>query len=207
MPSNQPTPHGLTDLQLKFCIHYATSLNASRAYVAAGYKVLNNEVAASSASTLLKNPKIRAYLGEILNFNQAIAINRLVCIALGEVTDAVNISTKDLIEDDRQVQKQVTTITDSDTWSDRTKKAVKSIKSTKDGIIVEFHDPVAAIDKLLKMKAFQVDEPKMAAIEMLDALHRLGMLVPGQIEAIGKNLENMDNDLKALGEVKPESES
>lgn len=181
--------HGLSDLQLKFCIEYAKSLNATKAYIAAGYKVTSEESAAAGGSTLLRNHKVRTYLSEILNFNQAIAINKLVQIALAELRDVMQF-------DGREAR-----LKPSSQWSDRGHAAVKSVKTNKDGTVsVEMHDPVNALARLLKMKAFQVDEPESSALDLLAKLHAMGMTVPGQVEAIGKNLEQMESDLKKLGE-------
>jgi phage terminase small subunit len=49
-------PDGLNDQQRRFCVEYLKDLNATKAYIRAGYSANG---AASSASTLLTNPKVR----------------------------------------------------------------------------------------------------------------------------------------------------
>ena len=48
----------LTFRQQRFVNEYVTTGNASQSYVAAGYVAKNSNVAAASASALLKNPKV-----------------------------------------------------------------------------------------------------------------------------------------------------
>lgn len=50
----------LNPLQEKFVLEYVKCGNQADAYIAAGYKVANRNVAASNANTLLRNPKIWA---------------------------------------------------------------------------------------------------------------------------------------------------
>lgn len=50
----------LTDKQQRFVDEYIVDLNATAAYKRAGYTARNDAVAASGASTLLRNPKVAA---------------------------------------------------------------------------------------------------------------------------------------------------
>lgn len=52
--------------QEAFCMHYAKTGNATEAYKAAGYNVKNDNAAAASATTLLRNPKIQKRLQGIV---------------------------------------------------------------------------------------------------------------------------------------------
>ena len=51
--------------QEKFCLEYAKSGNQRQAYLKAGYKCKNNASADASASTLLRNPNVKARLAEL----------------------------------------------------------------------------------------------------------------------------------------------
>ena len=51
--------------QEAFCLHYAKTGNATESYKKAGYKVKNDNSAAASANTLLRNPKIQERLKEL----------------------------------------------------------------------------------------------------------------------------------------------
>jgi phage terminase small subunit len=52
----------LTPRQQRFVEEYLVDLNATRAYTRAGYRAKNDNVAAVSASRLLRNAKVRAAL-------------------------------------------------------------------------------------------------------------------------------------------------
>lgn len=52
--------------QEQFCVHYARTGNGTESYKAAGYKVRSDNVAAAGATQLLKNPKIKTRLAEIV---------------------------------------------------------------------------------------------------------------------------------------------
>lgn len=56
----------MTEKQKRFCEEYLIDLNGTRAYKAAYSSVKNDNTAAASASELLRNPKVRAYLDERL---------------------------------------------------------------------------------------------------------------------------------------------
>lgn len=53
---------GLTPKQKRFCEEYLIDLNATQAYIRAGYSVKNENSAAASATELLRNPKIKAHI-------------------------------------------------------------------------------------------------------------------------------------------------
>lgn len=57
----------LNPKQEAFCVEYARSGNATESYMAAGYKTKNYNAAAACASQLLKNPKIKNRLAEIID--------------------------------------------------------------------------------------------------------------------------------------------
>jgi phage terminase small subunit len=56
----------LTNKQKRFCEEYIIDLNATAAYIRAGYAVKNENSAAASASALLRNPKIQRYIQELM---------------------------------------------------------------------------------------------------------------------------------------------
>lgn len=56
----------MTEKQKRFCDEYLIDLNGTRAYKAAYPSVKNDNTAAASASELLRNPKVRAFLDERL---------------------------------------------------------------------------------------------------------------------------------------------
>lgn len=56
----------MTEKQKRFCDEYLIDLNGTRAYKAAYPSVKNDNTAAASASELLRNPKVRAFLDKRL---------------------------------------------------------------------------------------------------------------------------------------------
>jgi phage terminase small subunit len=56
----------LTGKELLFCNEYLTDLNGTRAYMSAGYKPKNSNVAAVQAGKLLRNAHVRAYIDKRL---------------------------------------------------------------------------------------------------------------------------------------------
>ena len=56
----------MTEKQKRFCDEYLIDLNGTRAYKAAYPSVKDDDVGARSASRMLKNVKVRAYLDERL---------------------------------------------------------------------------------------------------------------------------------------------
>lgn len=74
----------LSDKQKKFADEYLLTLNASEAYRKAGYTTGNDKAVAASASRLLANAKVKAYIEERqaimqekTGINQAWVLNRL----------------------------------------------------------------------------------------------------------------------------------
>lgn len=65
--------HGLTDQQIRFCEAYMLEWNATKAYRQAYPKVKNENSAATSASKLLRNPKIEAHINELRHCLEKVA--------------------------------------------------------------------------------------------------------------------------------------
>lgn len=64
----------LNPQQKAFADHYFTSGNATESVYKAGYKCINNQTARSKGSTMLKNPKIRAYLDRLQEREDSIIV-------------------------------------------------------------------------------------------------------------------------------------
>lgn len=60
----------LTDKQEQFCQEYLIDLNATQAYMRAGYNVSDEDTAAVNASRLLRNAKVQARLKELQSARQ-----------------------------------------------------------------------------------------------------------------------------------------
>ena len=55
----------LTDKQKRFCEEYLIDLNATQAYIRAGYSVKKSITAEQNASKLLRNAKVQEYIVEL----------------------------------------------------------------------------------------------------------------------------------------------
>ncbi len=173
MARSTSNPHGLTDLQLKFCQEYAKSLNASQDYRAAGYQCKNDGVVRSSAANLLANPNIKAYLGETLNLSSISVVHETAAIAFANITDAV--------EWDEDGVRAIP----SKRLTHRGKSAIKSIRcrtrhirDRETGEVVEtitewevtMHDKLAALEKLMRKLSLY---PKNGAVREEDILDKM----------------------------------
>ena len=55
----------LTDKQKTFCEEYIKDMNASEAYIRAGYKIKDSNVAKAAASRMLANVNVKTYIAEL----------------------------------------------------------------------------------------------------------------------------------------------
>jgi phage terminase small subunit len=192
MAKTTGNPHDLTDLQVRFCKEYVKDLNATRAYIRAGYINKTDASAAASASILLKNPKIKAYLGEILNLTEASVISEVAKIAFANLTDIVELKNNSL------------TIKDTSEISDRAKSALQSItvseRYTEEGKVctvqVKMHDKLAALEKL--MKRLRLYPKEMTTMGAVTHLVSQGLLTDEQAKVIVDGVSGIEEGLRSL---------
>jgi phage terminase small subunit len=86
----------LTPKQKAFADYYITSLNATDAYLKAGYAVKNNQTACTNGSRLLRNAHIKAYIDQKLAekdneriMSQDEVLEFLSDVAKGKITEQV----------------------------------------------------------------------------------------------------------------------
>lgn len=180
----------LSDLQLRFCHEYVKDLNATRAYQRAGYVAKTDNVAASSACELLRNPKIQAYLGEIAGLSEVKIIAEILKIALFQLTDVTQWDGTNF------------NIKPTDQWSAIAKGAVKSLTFTKTenkGVItttikIEAHDKLTAIEKL--MKKYRLYPKDMPVLDAVNLLMIEGVATPEQADIIGRGIAKIEDELR-----------
>ncbi|WP_083468666.1 terminase small subunit [Nostoc piscinale] len=193
----QKNSHELTDLQLRFCHEYAKDLNATKAYLRAGYTAKSEAAAASGSSALIRNPKIRAYLGEILNLSEVSVISEIAKIAFANITDVADFDSRSI------------TVKPSNTLSDRGKAALQSIKFTEryteDGKIctveVKLHDKLSALEKL--MKRLRMYPKEMTTMGAVTHLLSQGLLTEEQARVIVDGVSGIEEGLRSLTERQP----
>ncbi len=88
---------------LRFCDEYLIDLNGTQAYIRAGY---STKGAAQSASKLLTNTKVRAYIDyhlAMINRRCGVSADRIVrelaCLAFVNAADVINLDTATIKED------------------------------------------------------------------------------------------------------------
>ncbi|MBD2364583.1 terminase small subunit [Anabaena minutissima FACHB-250] len=201
MANETENPHGLTDLQLRFCQEFVKDLNKTQAYLRAGYKSKDENSAAASASRLLRVGKIRAYLGEVLNLSETSVISEIVKIAFANITDIVDFSDKSI------------TIKSSANLSDRAKSALQSIsfteRYTEEGKVttvqVKMHDKLAALEKL--MKRLRMYPKEMTTMSAVTHLLSQGLLTDEQAKVIIDGVSGIEEGLRSLTDRQPIQEA
>lgn len=127
-PPNPNTTHedSLTPRQLRFVQEYCVDLNATNAYLRAGYDVASLDVASVNASRLLANAKVRLAVAQRLAAIDArlgLSAERTArengWIAHSTILDVAEITRGDLI------------VKDSSTWTPAAAAAVQSVSKTE----------------------------------------------------------------------------
>ena len=145
MSKNEAT-EGLNSKQIAFCQYFVTGHNQFQAAIKAGYTV---DTARSHASNIRRKPeckryiawlKIRATKNTLINASEL--LEKYVRIAFSDITDFVDIFPNRIqLKPSEQIDGQL----------------VKSIKSGREGISIELHDKMNALDFLSR---YVEDMPK-----------------------------------------------
>ena len=156
----------LSPQQRLFCQEYIVDSNAYKAYLAAGYKAKSRSIADSSASKLLRLPKIQAYIAELLENKRKASevtaeriVKELAAIAFHRSKKTTTI--KD----------GIATVTDSDDWDDESSAAVQEISGEATQIM---GDDSSLVAKRLKVKTYD----KVRALELLSKINGLTSDLP-----------------------------
>jgi phage terminase small subunit len=191
MAKTQDKKHGLTDLELRFCNEYAYDFNGTQAVIRAGMRYASINSAAQRASELLRKPKIRAYLSELLNLDNVTVINEITRVAFAQITDVCTFDANGI------------RIKSATELSDRARSAIKSVKVTERydeaggrsvTTEVRMYDKLSALDKLMrKLRLYPSTEPILGAINLLAAE---GFLPPEQVEIILSGLNDLKTNLR-----------
>lgn len=133
----------IKDEHLIFSNEYLKDFNATRSYKVAYGEHLSDNVAAASASALLRNPKVKSYIEsrmldriERTEVTQDEVVMELANIIRANVTDVVNVRDgRIIIKDTEDLPKELT-------------KTIKAIRPVRGGIEVEFYDKVKSLELL-----------------------------------------------------------
>lgn len=131
---------GLTEKQIRFCEIYVEGHNKKMAALKAGYR--STFVSSAAVVQLLRNEKVCRYINwlkaRILKehfINAADVLDEWIRIAFSDITDFVEINPHSIkLKKNEEIDGQL----------------VKSIKSGREGVSIELHDKMKALDNLAK---------------------------------------------------------
>lgn len=126
-----------------FVKEYLKDLNGTQAYIRAGYKVKNENVAAVYASKLLRKPKVQEKIQKAMaerekrtEITQDRVLKEIANLAFTDRTGIVNLKNNSLI------------IKNFDELSEEQKACISGVKETKYGIEVTFYNKEKALEML-----------------------------------------------------------
>lgn len=163
----------LTDKQKRFCEEYLVDLNATQAYIRAGYSVKKVVTAEQNASRLLRNAKVK----EHIKYLRAEQSKRTEITADRVLEELAAIAFSDRTELAQVGKHGEVNFTPTEQLPDEIKKVIAGIENGKYGTKVTSYDKVKALELLGKhLGLFTSGADNSAALEKLDE-------VLGKIEA------------------------
>ncbi len=133
----------MTKKQKLFVEEYLVDLNATQAYIRAGYKYKNNNVAGVEGVKLLRKPNIQAEIARRIKerekrveVSQDRIIEELANLSFTDRTDIVSISSGRLV------------IKDFDELTEAQKSCISGVKETKFGIEITFYNKEKSLELL-----------------------------------------------------------
>lgn len=154
----------LTKLQQKFVTQLLNGKNQTDAYKAAGGKAKTDESARASASQILTNVNVQAFLKCIQYeaVNEAImtyeeAMERLSVMGRTSIADLATFGTQVVGEDDdgNPVTQSVWSFKNASQLKPEQMAAISELTAGKDGLKIKLHDPKAAIKQLAEMRGWE----------------------------------------------------
>ncbi len=151
---------GLNDRQKRFCLEYLVDLNATQAYMRSGYETSTEDIAASCAWELLRNPKVQSYVQKLMDERVArtgITVDRILkeyaAIAFSDITDAIEFNgNESSLKDSESLPKEVSCAIASVSTSVNTSKKGESRK-----VSIKMHDKLKALDMLARHTGISSD--------------------------------------------------
>ncbi|NHB89726.1 terminase small subunit [Photorhabdus tasmaniensis] len=154
----------LTKLQQKFALGILRGLNQTDAYKQAGYKAKTDESAYSSASEILRNLKVKAFLDaankEAVSdavMSRQEALERLSTMGRVSIYDIAEFRNSRIGEDEdgKPVFQASLQFKDSALQDPLYLSAISELTTGKDGIKLKLHDPKAAIKQLSELMGWE----------------------------------------------------
>lgn len=154
----------LTKLQQKFVTQLLNGKNQTDAYKAAGGKAKTDESARASASQILTNVNVQAFLKGIQYeaVNEAImtyeeAMERLSVMGRTSIADLATFGTQVVGKDNdgNPVTQSVWSFKNASELKPEQMAAISELTAGKDGLKIKLHDPKAAIKQLAEMRGWE----------------------------------------------------
>lgn len=168
-------PQPVSDQMRAFALEYASCFNASKAGAAVG-------IASSTALNWLKDPRVVALVRE----HKRIATERngvSVDMVLRTLQTILDGDIGDYYDENGRLKR-------FDEMTPEQRMAIKSMKPTKEGIVLELHDKLAAVEKAGKWLGMFTDKVEISGPGGRALPINLGMTLQEAAEAYQKTLRN-----------------
>lgn len=149
----------LSRQQQLFCEHVLSGEPATTAYKAAGYKPKNENDAASCASRLSRNVKVKAFIDSVREASVSDAImsreemlETLSSLARTNLTDLVEFATYELEEG---VKQSAWHVPDSILQDPKKLAAISELSAGKDGIKIKQHSRLQAMKQIADIQGYE----------------------------------------------------
>lgn len=154
----------LTQLQQRVATNVLAGMSQRQAYYAGGGSAKNDESADATASEILSNPSVAAFMDamKIQAVTNAVmtrqeALERLSGFARTDLKDLVEFGAYELGagEDGNPIVQAAWKIKDSVLQDPEKMAAISELSAGKDGIKIKTHSPITAIQQLAKMQGWE----------------------------------------------------
>ena len=159
----------LTELQQRTAINVLAGMTQRAGYYAAGGTSKTDEVADATASELLSNPKVKAFMDAMKEqaVSEAVmtrteAMEKLSSLARTDLKDLVEFGEYELGDDGEgnPVIQSSWRIRDSALQDPAKMAAISELTASKEGIKIKTHSPMAAIKQLADMQGWNAPEKR-----------------------------------------------
>lgn len=159
----------LTELQQRTATNVLAGMSQRQAYYAAGGTSKSDEVADATASELLSNPKVRAFMDAMKAqavseavMSRTEALEKLSALARTDLKDLVEFGEYELGSDGEgnPIIQTSWKIRDSALQDPAKMAAISELTAGKEGIKIKTHSPLNAIKQLADMQGWNAAEKK-----------------------------------------------
>lgn len=168
----------LTELQQRTSINVLAGMTQRAGYYAAGGTSKSDDVADATASELLSNPKVRAFMDAMKEaaVSEAVmgrqeALEKLSLLARTDLKDLVEFGDYELGTDSETGDPIIQAswkIKPSAMQDPKQMAAIAELSATKDGVKIKTHSPLAAIKQLADMQGWNAAQKIDSTVRVVD---------------------------------------